>query len=332
MVLWAHGEHVSYDLDDAGSGVRIGVVDTLLETDIEGIEVVEQECCLRPDPDEARTGDHGKSVTNIAGWYAPEGEFCLYQAADRPPESAERANRLHQMAFARAVEAAIEHDVALLNVSAGRYEPECVDGHCIFCEQATRAVAQGVSVVAAAGNNPEAGIHCPSRAQDAISVSGVEFRCTAPLRRTPNVRSARPELAYWTQLWSEEQYPTLVASDTYCTTRGCWRDESTCAENMEVAPWDRNPVPDSHNPTVLSPLHYVGKKNERAPYIWAASSFATPVVTGCLAGILSVLEGSPAPYTIQNAVRNAANETLDGEAGIFDARATLEELEREVGA
>lgn len=291
------------------------------------MNVSERVCCLRDhqnNPPE-KTGDHGELVSSIGHFYAPDSSFHLYLAADGVDGTGPIG--IPQMALARAVNAAIDHNIDILNLSAGLPRPNCTHNRtragCAYCSEVQRAVDHGITVVAAAGNNPDTCVHCPSNAASAISVGGVEFECTYNMPRVSQNPTNNPPLAYWTRLWSGyDEYPDNATDMAYCTTRDCWWEGRNCSEYSRVTEWEQNPLPSGGKPDILSPNHFAAKYDDQYPFVWAASSFAAPVVSGCLAGILSTLGSSPSPYEIQQAVRDSSTPLESSTPGIFDAAET----------
>jgi len=231
------------------------------------------------------------------------------------------------MAFARALNAAIDDGLDILNVSAGKTKPNCTHGECVYCSEVRRAEQNGITVVAAAGNDPNDVVHCPGNSPSAVSVGGVEVKCTFSMPRFRRNPTNNPPLAYWARLWSGQSYPKNAADGTYCTSRNCWSEGGSCEENLEVSLWEQNPMPSGEKPDVLTPLHYAGIIDEQYPFVWAASSFAAPVISGCLSGLLSELEAEIPPIDAQAAVRKGAEELDGASAGVFDAENTLELLD-----
>lgn len=296
------------------------------------MNVADTVCCLvdyRNNPPD-RTGKHGEWVSAIACYYASDSSFYFYLAAnEREREDGEGAIRISQMAFARAIDAAIDHGVDVLNISAGRSRPNCTHGHCVYCSEAKRAVENEITVVASAGNNPDACVHCPSNETDVISVGGVEFECTFDMPRAPQNPTNKPPLAYWTRLWSGcDEYPHTVSDKSYCTTRGCWSEAGSCDDQKKTVEWAQNPISSGGKPDILAPVHYAEQLEEQYPFVWAASSFATPVVSGCLAGILSTVDSSPSPFAIQRALTEGSERIEASTAGIFDADNTRAQLSK----
>jgi len=265
-------------------------------------------------------------VSSIAYYYAPKSPFTFFLAADGEEQDSQIG--ISHLPLARAVNAAIDRDVDVLNISAGRARPNCTHGQCVYCSEVRRAVENGIAVVASAGNDPDACVHCPSNAESALSVGGVEFVCEFSMPRAPGHPTNEPPQAYWTRLWSGyDDYPETAANRAYCTTRDCWMDGGGCSDHMKLEEWNHNPIPSSGKPDILAPVHFAAQFDEQYPFVWGASSFAAPVVSGCLAGILSTLESSPEPYTIRQAVRDGSTSTdpsIDG--AIFDASSTKTHL------
>lgn len=261
----------------------------------------------------------------ISRYFSPDTSVHLLLAGAPRDEPEGDRPRIPQLAFSRAIDAAIDREVDVLNISAGRSRPNCTHGHCVYCTEVVRAIDEGVTVVAAAGNSPEAAVHCPGNATSVICVGGVEYECTYRMPRIPELRTNKPPLAYWTRLWSGHEYPTSAADGTYCTTRGCWSNGGGCDEYRSVTPWERNPIPSGGKPDILAPLHHATQREDQRPFVWAASSFAAPVVSGCLAGVLSSVDVSPSPYAVQQAVRDGASR-IDTAGRVFDASETRERL------
>jgi hypothetical protein len=305
----------------------VGIVDTLYREEFPA-NVVDRTCCLREHEDDPpdRTADHGAWVLDIASYYAPDSSFYLYLAGNEPEDEEGDTPQIPQMAFARAVTAAIEHGLDILNVSAGRSKPNCTHGQCVYCSEVRRAEQNGITVIAAAGNHPNDVVHCPGNSSSAVSVGGVEMECTFSMPRFPRNPTNNPPQAYWARLWSGQSYPDSATEGTYCTSRDCWSEGGSCEANLRVTPWDRNPIPSGEKPDVLAPLHYAGLADEQSPFVWAASSFAAPVVSGCLSGLLSVLEAGIPPTRARAALRDGAGELEGASAGVFDAEKTLELL------
>jgi hypothetical protein len=329
LILFSHTEHVSYDLEDAGEDAKIGIVDTVYRTDVDVIETGGRECCLRgygeDTPD--KTGMHGEYVSDIASVFAPEASFYHFLAAEEPDDTNTESVRISQMAFAKAINYSIEHNIDILNISAGRSKPKCTHGHCPYCTEVKRAIDNGISVVAAAGNNPDNCVHCPSNRNEVISVGGVEHECTYNVSRRPGRVINKPPFAYWTKQWERvDGYPDGAAWGAYCTGRDCAKHGGSCRECQEIIEWSENPIAGSDKPDILSPLHYAAKYDEQSPFVWAASSFAAPVVAGALAGMLSTLTSSCPPYTMKEAIKKSSEEKEHLPAGIFRADRTLNRL------
>jgi hypothetical protein len=197
----------------------------------------------------------------------------------------------------------------------------------VYCSEVERAIDDDITVIASAGNSSDAVVHCPSNAPGAISAAGVEFECTFNMPRAPKNPTNNPSLAYWTRLWSaHDDYPENVAEGAFCTTRGCWAEGGGCDQYKRVTEWSCNPLPSGKKPDLLAPVHYAEEAKDKHPFVWAASSFAAPVVAGCLAGILSTTDDDPSPFEIQQALRDGATEYDGFSAGVFDATRTQDLL------
>jgi hypothetical protein len=312
-------------------GVGVGIVDTIhhLENEL-GQHVVGQECCIRDlceDPP-AKTGTHGEWVLDIATFFAPESSYYLYLSAEQVDnEDGEENISISQMSLARAVSSAIEDGIDILNISAGRSRPNCIEGNCAYCSEVRRAARNGITVIGSAGNHPNDVVHCPSNTPEAISVGGAEVECTYNMPRVPQNPTNKPPQAYWTKLWSDwDGYPDSAARGAYCTTRNCSSNGGSCDQHQNPTGWDRNPVSSGRKPDILSPVHYAAELTDGHPFVWAASSFAAPVVAGALAGILSDIAPGVSPVRAQDAIRNASVDIGAASAGLFHAGGTQDTL------
>jgi hypothetical protein len=269
--------------------------------------------------------DHGEWVLSIAYYYAPSASFYpLLAAKEQQTSDDETKIRISQAAYGDAVQRAIDRDIDILNVSAGRAKPDCTHGSCSYCIDTKRATKNDITVIASAGNCSDDPVHCPSNQQSAISVGGVEFECgfNSNSRQPTN----KPPNAYWTKEWNRhDDYPETATFKPYCTTKDCAED-GNCNEYLSVTSWDRNPIFSGNKPDVLSPLHFAAELNDGNPFVWAGSSFAAPVISGCIAGILSDIESERSPIAIQEAIRDSTIPVQSVESGSFDADRTKRSL------
>lgn len=289
-------------------------------------------CCipaLQDDPPDY-TQIHGKAVGAITYYYAPEARFRLYQAAQDLNEDEhddEIDIGIKQVDFGRAIEKAIEHDIDILNISAGHARPNCVRGNCIYCTQVEKALQEDIIVVAAAGNNDDNCVHCPSYSDDVISVGGVRPLCEHSMTKRVSTPKQKPPGAYWAKLFNGVDYADDVTDETFCSTRGCATDEGGCAENRTIEPW-HNPGPEGEKPDVLAPVQYTVPISD-SPVVTEGSSFASPLITGCLASILSSTDRNATPYRVRQDLRDTSSDVEASEAGLFDATAFTSELSGE---
>jgi hypothetical protein len=256
----------------------------------------------------------------------------LYLSAE-PEKNGDRDDKtsISQMSLARAVNAAIDDGVDILNISAGRSRPNCVQGAlCSYCAEVQRAERNGISVVASAGNHPGDVVHCPSSTIEAISVGGAEIECTYNMPRVPQNPTNNPPQAYWTRLWSDwDDYPESAASGAYCSTRDCSSNGGDCDKHKNPKGWERNPISSGRKPDVLAPVDYAAEVDDGYPFVWAASSFAAPVTTGILAGTLSDLNPSHySPVQIQDAIRSSSVNINGPSAGLLNAEGLRNNLSK----
>jgi len=298
-----------------------------LPDDFSSYDVLDRERFL--DTDENLTQEHGREVFDILSYFAPGATYYLYQAVDEDGEIA-------LIDFADAVEAAVDENVDIINLSAGDHRPNCIGGACGFCRVAKSATQEDIIFVAAAGNSQLDGghtsIHCPAFADPVISIGGYEALCTFEPevgRQAPTLQnSLRPPLAYWTEQRRGYNYPPGIAEQSYCSGRDCGPDGS-CDQYREFQEWPHNPTPAGSKPDILAPIHYVSLLDRQTPYIMGGSSYGAPIVSGAIAWALGLLldnQLSANPYQVQQAIRQGADSMPDASADRFNATKMLDQL------
>ncbi|WP_394295092.1 S8 family serine peptidase [Halococcus hamelinensis] len=234
----------------------------------------------------------------------------------------------------KALDAARNAGVDLLNVSAGKHRPDC-NQNCRLCVAAKRIINDGVCVVAGAGNrrrDEPLSLFCPALQDDVISVGAYEAVCTTdvggeqPLhRQTPTIR---PNGSYWLSPPSESDGWYGYPRDHYCGYLGCTPDIS-CENNRLERPWERNISYQRGQPDVLAPCHQLDTTSDGEPFLASGTSYAAPIVTGSLAMILGELFNrgkNPNPKQIQRAIVGETVPIDKGPVGKLNVEAVLNRL------
>ncbi|WP_317176132.1 S8/S53 family peptidase [Halomontanus rarus] len=300
--------------ENEGQFIRVGIVDSLLspQSDLDSLYSINRRENYIASPVADTTG-HGSDVLEILGYFAPKAEFNLFRVITYTGE-AKRSN------LADAIADASRSGIDLLNLSVGIFhshgENHC-GGNCTVATETRLAIEAGMAVVAATGNRKRddtKAIHCPALLDESISVGGFVSRCTADLL----------EQSESGQYWIE----STDLEGPFCGQRGC---DSTkpCAEYRFEHPWRGNVSFHNAIPDVLAPVHYPAN-SEEGPLLQKGTSFATPIVTGLLASLLSDLFEigiRPGPDTIRSAVHDGGDEIDEGEIPKFDAQSTWDLLE-----
>ena len=227
--------------------------------------------------------------------YSPESSFSLYQAVGQD-------GKISAAAFDEAITAAIEHNVDVLNLSAGIPWRGPVDSS-PHTRLAQRALDSNIVLVAAAGNSipNDRPVHCPAAAERAIAVGGFVAECGS--------REQHPEGAYWAHMQEGKQYPPLTPDGVFCGQRGCSGDRE-CIGNQWEKPWEGNVLPTDDKLDVLAPVHIPETTAEGDPFLHVGSSFAAPIVSGALGLIFSELVEKfiqiPPPHEVREAVIDAS--------------------------
>lgn len=268
---------------------------------------------------------HGAQVLDIVAYYSPGSMYSLYQAV-------ESDRTLRADPFDRAVDAAIQDEVDILNISAGDPWPGPVD---LSPSSRTieRAIENDIVVVAAAGNSPDSDsrrpIHCPAAVEEVIAVGGFVADCTSAACNTEGDGGVEhPDGTYWAHKRDEVEYPSRTPDGVFCGQQGC--DGSDCIRNQHERPWEGNVLPTDNKPDILAPVHYPEMMNGSSPYLQVGSSFAAPVVTGTLGMIFGELIGgyneTPSAWDTRQAIRSSAVRIDEGDLRKLNVQRTLDEL------
>lgn len=306
-----------------GDQVRIGILDSLQNPPkriARGLTIGTCESFVSSLEDD--TTSHGTKILDIILKYSPRSEFNFYQAV-------EENGRLPVQSFDAAIYAAIEDDVDLLNISAGEPWEGPIDAW-PMTKPIRDAIDAGITIVAAAGNDPaepsEQPINCPAAIEDVIAVGGFEVLCEGD--------GDHPDGAYWAHKvddQAEDEYPDITATGVYCGQRGC--GSTDCIKAQEERPWDNNPRPTNGKPDVVAPVHLPNTSNEGNPYLEVGTSFASPIVTGGIGLIFSeLLEEQvevPPPEEVREVVLDTSSPIDRGDYRKFNVTRSLDTLLRE---
>lgn len=280
------------------------------------------------DSDKKETTSHGSSIFNILSYFCPEADFHLYQAV--------KDNRkVPLVAYKEAIDTAIENSVDILNISAGRSWRGPINS-CPYTPDVKRAIANGITVVAAAGNRKPGDdfepVNCPAAIEDVIAVGGLVTHCPAEVEcgLTEGIDEENPKGPYFARKQAGVKYLEMTADGVYCGQRGC--TEGNCIIEQTEKSWQYNPDPTNDKPDVLAPFHFPTTTNTGEPYLRVGTSFAAPVVSGTLAWMFSELRDSnkplPQPQTAREAVLQAAVDVDEGETPKLNVTRTLDLLDK----
>lgn len=324
FVVEAHGRAANVPKSAAtGSSVHIGIIDSASELPTElmaSFDVRQGPEHSFIDSSKAETTRHCTPVFTLASTFCPDATFSLYQAVRED-------RKLPIEAFSDAITAAINDGVDVLNISAGDPWPGPVEANPNVLET-KRAIEEGIIVVASAGNeNPELDrrlpVHCPAALRDVIAVGGFVSRCPARPGAEPKDHPTGP-------YYVESDEPT--GADHYgpfCGERGC-TDGKGCIPNKTERPWEHNVASTGEKPDVLAPVIYPELNPDDGPFLNSGTSFAAPLVTGALGGILDEFRRSEnrdlGPFQAREAVLGGSSPIDEGADPKFDAMGARREL------
>lgn len=326
-VVNAHGLAANMPRQGAtGRSVHVGIIDSahsLPRSLTEGIDVRGGSDHSFLDTDDAETYPHCSQVFKLILPFCPDATFSLYQAV--------REDRTLPLgAYSDAITAAINDGVDLLNVSAGDPWPGPIRSNPTVPET-RRALEEGITVVAAAGNwkpNQEERppVHCPAALEDVIAVGGFVSRCPANWGDEPAEDATGP---YYIRKDPEFEYTERIPEETFCGQVGCI-DGDSCITNRSEVPWEYNVQPTGGKPDVLAPIHIPVEAGNGKCWLQVGSSYAAPIVTGSLGSILDELNQTdrrvPTPYRLREAVRDGAAPLDESRQVKYDAMGVRQEL------
>lgn len=253
---------------------------------------------------------------NLISSYCPDATFSLYQVVTEN-------RKLPLDAYSEAITAAIEDEVDIVNISAGdpwrgpvRANPSVLETQ--------RAIDEGITVVAAAGNwkpsqDTRPPVHCPAALDDVIAVGGLISECPASPGDEPRDETKGP---YYVLKDDTYEFPALTPEGPFCGQEGCINGKS-CIANQIDKPWSRNVQTTAGKPDILAPMHIPVETNDGKQFLKTGTSFAAPVVTGALGCVLDELRRSndteATPYQVRQATVDGAVPMDKGKLRKFDA-------------
>lgn len=285
--------HIGLDYDEtAGSGLRIGVVDSV-ETPAPPFEgTVGFGDDYRPPNDRAETEPrprHGDLVADVIHTVVPNATFEFFRVlpssdADSrgsdSDSSVDDPTTIQSDPVQRAIDAAADRGVDVLNVSVG-VDDSHPTTRAKLAGSVARATNDGVIVVAASGNSGKLQRVCqPANAPDAISVGGTTEAC----RYMPDSRVDGDE-RIWVKSLSEPDHAP------FCGATGCTTSMDSCHNNV-TSWWHGNVTPSGDNPHTAAPCHHVATyptdtQSADTVGLVTGTSFAAPLITGLVARLVA---------------------------------------------
>ena len=270
----------------AGENTHIGIIDSACElpdVQTQGFDVRGGDDHSFINSNKSDTTDHGSRVFHRLSFYCQDATFSLYQAITED-------GSLSTVGLSEAITAAINDNVDILNISAGRQwagpiisNPEV--------HEVQRAIDAGIVIVAAAGqyhpskHDNQPAVYCPAAHDDVIAVGGLETICPVTPGSEPDDEQKGP---YFAIPPTNADVSELTPTETFCGADTCSK-EGSCFANQTEREWEYNPLPTNNKPDILAPMHLFvssGGENEQHELL-AGTSFASPIVAASLANIFS---------------------------------------------
>lgn len=288
----------------------VAVMDSVLSTTekFEERYNVVREMDLIGEPDIDDTTGHGKGVFSILYSTATNMDLYIYRVVRESGVILQRD--LLKSMYA----ATYEDQVDVINLSLGF--DHSTDGvscdmpnePCKVRESASRAIDEGISVVAAAGNadptdDPEKhdmAVCCPALLDDTICVGGFVPFCTykPPEEDRPGLirkdEKTLPPLAAW-MVPKDLEYSGLPL----CTGLDCTPLGTQCEDNRVIQSWEGNVSDENRELDILAPVAYPIIDVDNEPNITRGTSYAAPYVTSAVGTILALLRENEKEATPQ---------------------------------
>lgn len=259
---------------------------------------------------------------------APEATYNLYRivAAD---------GEFKPSNYLKAVKAAQENRVDIINLSGGASRPTC-NGNCRICVAARKVINDGIAIITGSGNVVEdknCGLFCPAKMTETVGTGVYESYCThwVDLNPRPGIQSQKIPApnSYWIdysmlELDADEDW---IPTGQYCSYTSCTPEES-CAENQVEILWPGNVDFSSREPDVFAPGKYVQGLNGKAMFD-IGTSFSTATVTGAVTDIYSRLHSErplPTPHDLNRAIESLQTTVGTTSYPKFDSTALIHSL------
>ncbi|WP_436903276.1 S8 family serine peptidase [Halovenus halobia] len=281
--------------------------------------------------DDAVTAVHGFRMLRIIQEYAPE---SLYETHRIIIDSGE----FKPSNFLKAMSDIKGRSVDIVNISGGKHHTGCKQ-RCRICKATREVIESGTIVVAGAGNQYEGEsktLYCPALCSDAIAVGSYETRFGLQVNEDADVGVYRtvpqniyPPNAYWIRdsKMASDGEPIDIA---FCSGRGC-SEWHSCENNRIEQLSDLNVSFSDGEPDVFAPDHYPFQRRDGTLGIDVGTSFATALVSGALADILSTVAQErplPQPEEVMEAIRNTPTTVEGTSQRKFNSQAIFQNLLR----
>lgn len=315
-----------FTYSDTSVDIDIGVVDTVYDPESNFSQYHTMGRSERLiDTDEPSTRSHGNDVTKVLSYLTGDPTYHFFQVINEDGEYKDGD-------LVNAIVWATDYGIDVLNLSLGADhfsddDKDCdqTGPNCAITEAVEYATENGVILVAAVGNEPNAdAVCCPALSEQTIAVGGCVAKCTASLQNDgANAPSSfHPPHSYWV-----ERGDGRGISDSFCSMRGC-APQASCDNNQVIEQWDGNTrfvyqTPDTLAPTVFPRQDHYGL------LMGGGTSFAAPIVTAMVAtAIEPIIEtgNDPNPSNIRRLIRVTGNPLPDVPVGVLDGKQFASEL------
>jgi subtilisin family serine protease len=295
--------------ESAGEGIHVGIVDTVgeppkrIRSQMEVIKVHNDYL----DCDDSDPRGHGTSVIGSIADIMGNVSLSTFQAIGPSGDG-------HPSDVTQAVIDAGSAGVDILNLSLG-IPHEC-RGLCSLSREAEIvANVDDVCIIAATGNNDDSpgreGVNCPALSDATVGVAGCVTLCDHEIVYTDDSG----------QWWLEDDGEPL---GPFCGGVDCC-EGSPCSQYQNEVLWPGNVSFHNAAPNVVAPVTELRGTTLDDIQARAGTSFAAPLVTALLGGILGDLKlrgVRPSSDTIRNGVKYGSTELNGDSYNKFDMKET----------
>lgn len=276
------------------------------------------------------TTRHGHDILHIISEYAPEAIYETHRIIIGNGE-------FKPSNFLKAMGDIQNRSVDIVNISGGKHHMDC-KRRCRICKAARKVVESGTIVVAGAGNtfddDNSKTLYCPALCGNTIAVGSYETRCGLRIGEDEGTdlhqtvpQNLHPPNSYWVRdsKAASDGEPTNTA---FCSGRGCSKWHS-CSNYREERLSELNISFTKGEPDVFAPDHYPFQRQDGTVGLDVGTSFATAVVSGALADILSTVAKHrtlPTTDEVMDAIRNIPTTVEGTSQRKFNSRAVFENL------